>query len=213
MAIRTQFSDALLEHALHQRIEAARRLVKQKELDVARERRNERNFLPIPFRVITPLLREVELESLGEVVSAATIVSTFRASFSTTHATEQAYGLTTRERRPETHVARNVGESFVQLHRIAPWITPEQSHPSRTRSKEPEQYSESGRLPRSVRSEKGMDIARLHVHVESVERYCTAEPLRESRNLYDTFHSRRPFLHESEETEFAPRTLPFMLTL
>jgi hypothetical protein len=57
--------DALAEDLLHQRVQARGRLVEDEQLDVGRERRDQRHLLPVALGVGAAFLRRVEVEPLA----------------------------------------------------------------------------------------------------------------------------------------------------
>ena len=63
--------DALVEDLLHQRVEPGGRLVEDQQLGVGRERRDERDLLPVALGVGAALLGRVELEPLEQLVATA----------------------------------------------------------------------------------------------------------------------------------------------
>ena len=112
--------DALLEDRLHQRVEAARGLVEDQQLDVAGQGGDQRDLLPVALGVGAPLLGGVELEAL-EQLGAATFVE----------AAAQPAEQVDRPRRPVRDGHRltspgHVGQPAVQRRRRAPRVAAEQ---------------------------------------------------------------------------------------
>jgi hypothetical protein len=66
-ALVADLADVLLEHRLHERVEARRRLVQDQQLGVGGQRGHERDLLPVALRVAAGLLRRVEVEALEQL--------------------------------------------------------------------------------------------------------------------------------------------------
>ena len=170
--------DRLLEGRFHQWIETRRRFVEDEQFDVGCERGDQRDLLAVPLRVRAALLARVELEPIDEFVAASTVDPTPQPE-------QEVDDLTTREARPEAHVARDVGEASVQCDRVGPRVAAEHGHRAAVGSEQAEQDPDRHRLARAVRPEKAVDLAAIDLQVEPVQRARRAEGLDETRDRDD----------------------------
>ena len=168
--------DAGLEDRLLQRVEAGGRLVEHEQLGVGRERGDERDLLPVALRVRAALLRRVELEALEQLGAPPRVEPAAQAA-------EQVDRLAAGQRRPQVHVAGDVGEPPVQRHRVGPRVAAEHPRLSPGLAQQPEQDADRGRLARPVGPEEAVDLAGGHLEVEPVERAEVAERLDEAGDL------------------------------
>jgi len=95
--------DAVTKRLFHQWVEAARRLVEDKELGSRHEGGNEDQLLAIALRVSADLLGGVEIETLDQLASIDVVHSAL-------HTAEQVEGLGAGERWPQARFARHIGQ-------------------------------------------------------------------------------------------------------
>ncbi len=114
------WDDLLLEHLLHQGVEAGGRLVEEQEGDVGGEGGDEGDLLAVALGVRAALLGRVELERLEQLVALAPVDPAPEPS-------EQVDDLTAGEVGPQDDIARDVGELAVQLGGVVPGVAPEQA--------------------------------------------------------------------------------------
>jgi hypothetical protein len=93
-ALGADLVDAVLEHALHERVEPGGGLVQDEELDVGRERRDQPDLLAVALGVGAALLARAQLEALEQLGLALRVEPAAQAP-------EQVDDLAARERRPE----------------------------------------------------------------------------------------------------------------
>ena len=165
--------DAPAECLLHQRVEAAGRLVEDEQLGPAHQCRDQDQLLAVPLRVGAHLLGRVEVEAVDQLVA---IVGVDRP----VHPAEQMEGLGPGQRRPQVRLAGDVGEAPVRLDRLAVTVEPEDLGATRGRADEPEQEPDGGGLPGAVRSEVADDLARPDLEVEVSQRIDGAVALGEA---------------------------------
>ena len=102
---------------------------------------------------------------------------------------EQVDHLPTGEVRPQIHFTGHVGKTPVQRHGVVPWVMPQQGNLPAVGAQQPEENADRGRLPRAIRSEEAVNLARLDTELEMVERPGTGpEVLDESIDLYGGRH-------------------------
>jgi hypothetical protein len=112
---RLRLADAILEHRFHEGVQAGGRLVEQQQLDVAGERGDQGDLLPVALGVGASLLGRVEAEAFDQVVAAFTVELAAQPC-------EQVDRFAPREVGPQLDIAGHIGKPAVQLHRIGPWI-------------------------------------------------------------------------------------------
>ena len=169
--------DDVAEHLLHQRVQARRRFVEQQQLDVGRQRRDERDLLAVALRVRAPLLLGVEVEALDEH-RALGLVETAAGT------ADDVDRLATGEVGPQVDVARHVREPTVQVRSVAPRVATEQLGCTGVGAQQSEQHPDRRRLAGAVRSQEAVDLAGRYVHRQAVERHGGPEALDETRDLY-----------------------------
>ena len=180
--------DLAVEHLLHERVEAAGRLVEEVQLGRGREGGDERDLLPVALRVRAALLARIELERLAEPLLARAVVGLVgRAA---PQAAEQVDRLAAGEVRPDRDVARHVRDATVQCGGLGPRVAAEERRLASRRTGQPQQDAERGGLPGAVRSEEAVDLAGVDREVESVEGDGAPEPLLEASGADDGVHER-----------------------
>jgi hypothetical protein len=80
LAVRLRLAHLLAEHHLHQRVEAAGRLVEDQQVGATPERGPKLHLLPVPVRESAHLLVRVELKTLDELVSIGGVAAAAYAS-------------------------------------------------------------------------------------------------------------------------------------
>lgn len=142
-ACRLRCGDALLEHQLHERVQARGRLVQDEGLDVGGQRSDQGDLLPVALGVRAGLLARVEVEPLEKVGLAGLVDAAAEAR-------EQVDRLAAGELGPERDVAGHVGQAMVQADRVGPWVRPEQGDVAPVRLEQTEQDADGGGLPGRV---------------------------------------------------------------
>ncbi len=169
-------ADALLEHVLHQRIQAAARFVEQQQSGIRRERRDQRHLLPIALGVGARLLGRIEVEPLDQL-GAPLLVD------AAAHPGQQVDRLPTGQRRPQRDIAGHIGHLAVQRDGVGPRVAAEQSHRSRVGARQAEQDADRRRLTRAVGPEEAVHLAIGDGQVEAVKGAHRAEVLRQPPDL------------------------------
>jgi len=126
-AARLRLADDLGEDRLHEGVEAGGRLVEDEQLSVGRECCDDRDLLPVAFRVLASALGRVELESLEEFAPASLVQSPAQR-------TEQVDRLSPGHARPQGDVAGDVGEAAVEFDDVLPRVAAEHGRPARVGS-------------------------------------------------------------------------------
>ena len=72
-ALGADLADVLLEHRLHQRVQAGRRLVEDQQLGVGGQGGDQRDLLPVALGVAAGLLARVEVEALEQLGPAGRV--------------------------------------------------------------------------------------------------------------------------------------------
>jgi len=115
----------LAERDLHQRIEAARRFVEDRQVGSGRERVHQLDLLAIALRQRPHLLRGLDLEPLDQHLSVRKIDSAM-------HPSKELECLLSRELRSQRRLARDISDALVRAHGITPSVgTEEQRRPAR----------------------------------------------------------------------------------
>ena len=114
------------EDLLHQRVQARGRLVEDQQLDVGRQRRDQRDLLAVALGVRAALLGRVELEALEQLGAALLVEAAAQPP-------EQVDRLAAAQVRPQRDVAGHVGEPAVQRGRVAPRVAAQQPRRARRR--------------------------------------------------------------------------------
>ena len=117
---------AVLVHALakariHERVQPGGRLVEQQQRHITGQGGNQGNLLAVALGVGPGLLRRVELEQIHVALSPLRIQPPAQAA-------EQVDHLPPGQLRPQVHLARHLGQVFVQLDGVSPRITTQQRH-------------------------------------------------------------------------------------
>ena len=112
-------------------------------------------FCRLPFEYARPFVR-VQLEALEKPVATARVQTAAQPA-------EQVDGLAAGQVRPQSHIARHVGQPPVQVDGVPPRIAAEQAGLARIRTQQPEQNPDRGRLPGAVGSEEAVHLARRTV--------------------------------------------------
>ena len=177
--------DARAEDLLHQRVEPGRRLVEDQQLDVGRQRGDERDLLAVALGVRAALLGRVELEAL-EQVGAAPRIETRRAAGRAGRSPRRRSGWATAFTSPGTYASR----------RCSATASRHGSPPSSARAPASARSSPSSTrivvdLPAAVGTEEAVDLARGDLEVEAVERAGGAERLDEPGDLDRGGHARQ----------------------
>ena len=155
--------DTLLKCLLHQRVQTRGWFVENVELGVGGERGDDRHLLPIALGVGAGLLVGVEFEALDQLVAPAGVDAV------AAQPGQKVDGLQAGQVGPQRHIARDVGDSAVQLNGVVPRVAAEQPHGSAVGPQQAEQHADRRGLTRSVRSEESGDISRRDHQVEAVE--------------------------------------------
>ena len=156
--------DALLKDVLHQRVQAAARFVEQQQPGVRRERGDQRDLLPVAFRVGARLLVRVEFEAFDQL-GAALLVD------AAAHAGQQVDGLAAGQRRPQRDIAWHIGDLAVQARRHRSTGRRRAGAPCRRRRcTRPSRIRMVVDLPGAVGPEEAVHLAFAHRQVEAVER-------------------------------------------
>ena len=140
-------ADAVLEHRLHQRVEARRRLVEDQQLGVGRQRRDQADLLAVALRVRAGLLGRVELEALEQLVAAPESRSPRSRPNRSMTSPPLSFG-------HRLISPRHVREPTVQRDRVVPRIAPEQLDRPCVGAVEPEEDAD-GRWSCRRRSARG----------------------------------------------------------
>ena len=163
---------ALAERPLHQRVQAARRLVEEQQIGPGHQPGDEDELLPIALGVRPDLLRRVELEPVDQQVPVRDVDMTLDA-------TQQVQRLLARQRGPQVDLARHVRDAAMRLDGIGLAVDAEDLRPSRRRADQPQQQAERGRLPRAVRTQVAEHLALRYLDVQGHQRVRGAEGLRQ----------------------------------
>lgn len=190
------------ELLFHQRVEPGRWLVEQQQLDVGGERGDERHLLPVAFGVGAALLGRVELEPFEQVISTSVIKPTPQPA-------EEVDDLTAGQLGPQRDIARDVGETTVQLGAVSPRIPTEHRHRAAVGPQHAEKYPDGGRLPRSVRAQEAVHLPAADLEVEPIERHGSSEVLLQASNFDRRCHGgplrggHGPLINRAGRTELA----------
>ena len=152
----------LPEGHLHQRVEPARRLVEDQQVGPARERRDELHLLAVALRECPHLLVELEPEALDENVAVGDVGPAAQPR-------EIGEGLGAGQARPEERLAGDVADPPVRGDRLAPGVDPEELGAAIARAVQAEQQADRRRLPRPVRAEVAVHLARRDGEIERLE--------------------------------------------
>ncbi len=165
--------DDLLEHRLHQRVETARRLVQDEQLDVRGQGGDEGDLLPVALGVGARLLLRVELEPLDQLVLAPLVDPAAQTP-------EHVDDLTSGEARPQLDITGYVRQPPVQRDRLGPGIAAQQPDGAGGGAHQAQQDPDGGGFSGAVGAEEAVHFAGVHGEVEAVERAGGAERLDES---------------------------------
>ena len=174
LAARLGLEHRLAKRHLHQRIEAAGRLIENQQLGAARERGNQLHLLTVAMRKGPHLLVGVELKTLDEHVPVRPISASADAG-------KELQRLGARERRPQIGLRRHIGNTVVRNHRVAPSVDTKQLRPTAARTMQPEQEPDRRRLARAVRTQIAVHLTRLNPQIERVKSERLAVALRQPR--------------------------------
>ena len=167
-----RLGDTATELLLHERVEAARRLVQQKYIRSRRERCDERDLLAIALRVGAGALVELEVEARHELGAVPHVDVAVEVA-------EKLEAFLTGQLRPKAHVARNVGDVTMAGFDVA-GVDALDLRGTRGRADEAEEQAEGRRLAGPVGAEESEHLAVGHVEGEVVECDERAEPLRQA---------------------------------
>ncbi len=159
-----------LEAALHDRVQAGRRLVEEQQVHLGGQRCHQRHLLSVALGVGASPLREVELEEVHELGAPG-------GDQPTSESTEEVDDLATAQVRPQGDVPRHIGETAMQLGRLPPRVAPEQPDLTRVCAEQTEQHPDGGGLPGAVGAEEAVDLALADPEVQTVECAGAAEGL------------------------------------
>ncbi len=162
------FFDARAERGLHQRVKPCRRLVKDEQLRIGGERRDERDLLPVSLRVGARLFPRIEVEPLDQRISAFFVEPSAEPA-------EQVDHLAAGQVRPEGDIARHVSEPAVQRGGIVPGVAAEQARDSGVGAEQAEQDPDRRRLACSIRPEEAVHLPGPYVQIEAIERTSRPE--------------------------------------
>src|ERR1022692_372517 len=167
-----------LEHGLtkgdlHQRVESGGRLVEQEQVGARRERGHELHLLAGPLRQRADALGRVELEAPDENVAVRGVRRPVQAR-------EVRQCLRAGQRGPEERLPRDVRDATVRGDGVAPGVDVEQERAPAGGAVQAEQQPDRRRLPRAVRPEIAVHLARRDGEVEPVERDRVAVLLRQT---------------------------------
>ena len=89
-------------------------------------------------------------------------------------------GLCSRERGPQRHITGDVGALTRDPLRVMAWIQAQNPHHTAVSAVHAQKDADRRRLPRTVGAQEAVDLACLHIRVETVERPERAEGLDQS---------------------------------
>jgi hypothetical protein len=161
---------ALAEGALHQRVQAARRLVQQQQIGPGHQPGDQDELLAVALGVGPHLLGGIELEPLEQQVPVDDVDVPLNA-------TKQVERLRSGERGPQADLAGHVRDATVGLHRVSLAVDAEDLRPTRGRPDQPEQQPDRRRLARAVRSQVADHLSLSHLEVEGDQGPGVAECL------------------------------------
>ncbi len=168
------------ELALHQRIEARRRLVHDQQRGLAHEHGNDPDLLAVAPRQLPDPDRRVELEALGQLPPGIGRQSPQRG---------QVAELLGRGQLTEVaRLARQEGEVAMHIGRPQPAVEPIDLGPAGRRPEEPEQAPDGGRLARAVRTEEAEDLALIDRQVDLLDPASRAVALGQVHRLDHALH-------------------------
>ena len=101
-ALLAAFADHALEQLLHQGVEPRGRLIEDDQLDVAGQRRDERDLLPVALGVVPCPLGRIEVEAFDQVGPPAGV-------HAAVHPGQDVHALPAGQTAPERHVTGHVG--------------------------------------------------------------------------------------------------------
>jgi hypothetical protein len=162
LAALARLADGVAEGDLHERVEAARRLVEHQEVGAGAERGDELDLLAVPLRVVAHALAEVELEAVDELASVGAVDRAVQVG-------HELEALLARERGPQERLAGHVRQPAVRAHRVGPGIEPEDPRAPRRGPVQAEQQPDRGGLAGAVRPEVAVDLTGRDREVEPVE--------------------------------------------
>ena len=177
----------LPEGNLHQRVEAARRLVEDQQVGAGGEGRHQLYLLPVPLRKRAHLLARVELEPFDEQVAVGTVGGAVQAR-------EVGEGLVTGQRRPEKRLPRDIDDAPMGSDRVAPGVDAKQRGAASARPMQPEQQPDRCRLTCPIWDEVAVHLSWRDREIETIERERRAVALRQP--LGEDRRRRAHFGHE-----------------
>ena len=189
------------ELLLHQRVEAAGRLIEHEQPSPGRKGGDQRDLLPVTGRVGAAPAVDLQVEPLDQL-SLVGVVRADRAEVA-----EQSQRLRAGEVRPQRDIGRDIGEVPVRRHRVG-GVGAEDQRAAGRRPEQPQEQPDGRRLAGTVGPEETEDLTGPDFQVQTVHRRGHSETLGETfgpnRGRRQRTHGKPP----SDDTTPSPTRLP-----
>src|SRR5699024_6424421 len=147
------------------------------QFGVGGQRRYQGDLLPVALGVGARLGGRVQTEAIHEFGAAPRVGAA-------TNPAKEIQDLAAGQAGPQGDVTRDVGQSVVEVGRLAPRVTTEQANGAGIVSHEAEQDTQRGGLSGTVGPEEAVHLSRVHVQVQPAQGGRGTEAFDESGDLY-----------------------------